>query len=336
MSEMVIFAGPSIADTCIRSRCVAAELRAPVQLGDLCQYTVKVPATIVILDGYFSQVPAVWHKEIMLLFSLGCRVIGAASMGALRAAELADHGMEGVGWVYEQYRKGCLQDDDEVALLHADAELGYQPLSLALVNLRFLLTTDLLTETQHATLCWLIQALKAEFYPRRTLHRCQELLQTQHIDQQQSSALLWMLQQPQLQIKYQDAVNAIALAQQEKPCRPLIPPPEQTVFLQRLQQQASTLGPRHCSQLLAKLLSVWPLASDNLPAVTAAQIQQQFCQWSKQKGFRDNSSVLQWLQQHGLQVKDVQLLMQLLARLSMADDTDLSSAFHLLLQEIPS
>ncbi len=334
MSDMVIFAGPSIAQSCIRSHCASAQLRSPVQLGDLCQYTAKVPATIVILDGYFSQVPAVWHKEIMLLLNLGCRVIGAASMGALRAAELTEQGMEGVGWVYEQYRSGCLQDDDEVALLHTDAELGYQPLSFALVNLRFLLTTDLLSKTQHAILGWLIQALKAEFYPRRTLERCQQLLQTQQIDQQQSSELLRLLQQPQRQIKYQDAVRAMQRAQQEKPCSEQIQPPEQTVFLQRLLQQTCARGSDHCSQL-AKLLSLWPLASDELPVVTAAQIQQQFCQWSKQKGFRDNSAVLQWLQQHGLQVRDMQRLMQLLARLSMADDTDLSSAFHLLLQEIP-
>jgi hypothetical protein len=57
-------------------------------------------------------------------------------MGALRAAELSDMGMIGVGQIFEDYRADVLQDDDEVAVLHGPAELGYPALSVPMVSVR--------------------------------------------------------------------------------------------------------------------------------------------------------------------------------------------------------
>ena len=48
-------------------------------------------------------------------------------MGALRAAELHVFGMVGVGRVFELFRDGLLEDDDEVAVAHGPADSGYQP-----------------------------------------------------------------------------------------------------------------------------------------------------------------------------------------------------------------
>ncbi len=67
--------------------------------------------------------------------SQGVAVYGAASMGALRAAECAAFGMIGVGEIYAGYASGELIDDDAVAQLHAPAELDYQPLTEALVDI---------------------------------------------------------------------------------------------------------------------------------------------------------------------------------------------------------
>jgi len=52
--------------------------------------------------GYFEIVPTVWHKEILWAMDRGIHVYGGASIGALRAAELADFGMTGIGQIYEQ------------------------------------------------------------------------------------------------------------------------------------------------------------------------------------------------------------------------------------------
>ena len=64
------------------------------------------PRAVGIIDGYFQQVPSVWHKEILWAMAQGVHVFGSASMGALRAAELAPFGMRGVGLIFEAYRDG--------------------------------------------------------------------------------------------------------------------------------------------------------------------------------------------------------------------------------------
>src|SRR4051794_863690 len=132
----IIFAGPSLPP---RLRPVAEpgiEWRPPVRQGDVYRAALERPAVIAIIDGYFELVPTVWHKEILWAMAQGIHVFGAASIGALRAAELDVFGMRGIGRIYEAYRDGVLEDDDEVAVLHGPEELGYPPLTEAMVNIR--------------------------------------------------------------------------------------------------------------------------------------------------------------------------------------------------------
>ncbi|MEU8109883.1 TfuA-like protein [Nonomuraea muscovyensis] len=131
----VVFLGPTL-PVAEAARILAADYRPPAELGSVYRAARERPAAIGIVDGYFERVPAVWHKEILYALSLGVRVYGAASMGALRAAELAEFGMIPVGEVAEQYRLGVLTDDDEVAVLHAPTQGGYRPLSEPMVNIR--------------------------------------------------------------------------------------------------------------------------------------------------------------------------------------------------------
>ena len=109
----------------------------PVQQGDLLRLSTLQPDVVGIVDGNFFQVPAVLHKEILLLIERGVRVLGAASLGALRAAELDVFGMEGVGEIYRWYQQGIIDGDDEVAVLQASEHDGFQALSEPLVNIRF-------------------------------------------------------------------------------------------------------------------------------------------------------------------------------------------------------
>ena len=44
--------------------------------------------------------------------------------------------MQGVGRIYQDFRDGVLQDDDEVSVLHGPEELGYPPVTEAMVNIR--------------------------------------------------------------------------------------------------------------------------------------------------------------------------------------------------------
>lgn len=132
---MIVFAGPSVSGISL-SDYSEISISPPCRQGDVYLAAQDKPSAIGIVDGYFEGVPSVWHKEILWAMSRGIAVLGSSSMGALRAAELDAFGMIGIGEIYENYRNGGYEDDDEVALLHGPEELNYPQLSLAMVNVR--------------------------------------------------------------------------------------------------------------------------------------------------------------------------------------------------------
>lgn len=132
---VILFVGPTLSAEEIGAF-IDAECRPPAAQGDVYRAALERPRCIGIIDGYFDGVPSVWHKEILWAMAQGIEVFGSASMGALRAAELCAFGMKGVGRIFEDFRDGRLEDDDEVAVLHAPAELGFKSLSEPMVSIR--------------------------------------------------------------------------------------------------------------------------------------------------------------------------------------------------------
>ncbi|HEY3712414.1 MAG TPA: TfuA-like protein [Amycolatopsis sp.] len=132
-----VFAGPTVTPERITGLLPRAEVHPPVQHGDLLRLPVSGGDTVLIVDGFFLQAPAVRHKEILHLIHSGVRVAGTSSMGALRAAELHRFGMVGLGQVFRWYAEGTVTADDEVAVSHLTEEDGYRQLSDALVALRY-------------------------------------------------------------------------------------------------------------------------------------------------------------------------------------------------------
>lgn len=109
-------------------------VRDPAVQGDIFR-SVEDGATVIgIVDGGFEYTAPLWHKEILYALSAGVTVLGAASMGALRAAECHAFGMIGIGKIFHEYATGIRIDDSDVAQLHGPAELGWMPLSEPLVN----------------------------------------------------------------------------------------------------------------------------------------------------------------------------------------------------------
>ncbi len=164
----IVFVGPTLPD----AQVLAAQdivIRPPAIQGDLLRAVRSGASAIGIIDGNFEYVAPIWHKEILHALSHGIKVYGAASMGALRAAECADFGMIGVGRIFSDYAAGMLDDDADVALLHGPAELGYLPLTVPLVNvlatLKHLQQTAAITADAAATLA---RAARAIFYKERT------------------------------------------------------------------------------------------------------------------------------------------------------------------------
>jgi hypothetical protein len=133
---LAAFVGPSLPAEDVR-RAADCVLLPPARQGDVWRALRELrPAAIALIDGVFEAQPSVWHHEILDALESGVRVYGASSMGALRAAELEPFGMIGVGRVFEWVQQG-FADDADVALLHADAEHGYRPLSLPHVTVLY-------------------------------------------------------------------------------------------------------------------------------------------------------------------------------------------------------
>jgi len=139
-----LFLGPTLPAHVAVAILPDAAILPPVACGDVYRLVRDArPRRIAIVDGYFERMAAVWHKELIFARERGAEVWGAASMGALRAAELLPFGVRGVGRVYRTFARGARSltvgpetDDDEVAIVHGPAELGYPALSTAMVDLR--------------------------------------------------------------------------------------------------------------------------------------------------------------------------------------------------------
>jgi hypothetical protein len=135
-AALVAFLGPSLSAREARRIAPGCVLLPPARQGDVWRALALRPRALALVDGAFESVPSVWHHELLDALEAGVAVFGGASMGALRAAELLPHGMIGVGRIFEAYRDGRLTGDDEVALLHAPAELGFRALTVPLIDVR--------------------------------------------------------------------------------------------------------------------------------------------------------------------------------------------------------
>ncbi|CAH0342692.1 hypothetical protein RHI9324_04421 [Rhizobium sp. CECT 9324] len=133
---IVVFLGPTLRLS-EAARVLDAVYMQPAAQGDvlLAAHAYR-PRAMVIIDGQFEDRPAVRHKEILWAMAQGIVVIGAASMGALRAAELSQFGMIGVGLIYRWYRRWPFTPDDAVAVLSGPPELDFLPLTQAMVDLQ--------------------------------------------------------------------------------------------------------------------------------------------------------------------------------------------------------
>jgi hypothetical protein len=170
----------------------------------------ECPKAMGLIDGVFETKPSVWHKEILWALSRGIWIFGAASIGALRAVELAPFGMIGVGRVFRWFRDGILEDDDEVAVQHGPAETSYALLSLAMVNVRASLEAARAAETiNSAEVAVLSACAKALFYKDRNWESIIEASIQAGIESTSVTRLNAWLHDNEVDVKRQDACELL-------------------------------------------------------------------------------------------------------------------------------
>ncbi|NJK73193.1 MAG: hypothetical protein HC786_26920 [Richelia sp. CSU_2_1] len=133
-----VFLGPSLHKDEAR-QILDADYYPPVKKGDIYRIIASGVKTIIIIDGVLHGARPVWHREILEAIDRGIAVCGASGIGALRAAELQAFGMMGLGTIFEWYRDGIIDGDDEVALRYSSESDNFAPLSEPLVNIRYTL-----------------------------------------------------------------------------------------------------------------------------------------------------------------------------------------------------
>jgi hypothetical protein len=141
----------------------------------------------------------------------GIHVYGSASIGALRAAELHPFGMTGVGRIFAAYRDGILTDDDEVAVLHGPKELGYPPVTEAMVNIRATLEKAVSQSVLDSGLAArLLEIGKALFYKERGWEMIFRLATSRGLSQRSLDRLSAWLCDGRVDPKRADALEMIA------------------------------------------------------------------------------------------------------------------------------
>jgi TfuA protein len=146
VGKPIIFIGPSLNHDKAR-KIFQADYRGPAKKGDLIMLltstfsnSVEVPNLtnfVGLVDGLFLQdYPPTPIEVYQLLLNKNFHVVGGASIGALRAVELEKFGMVGIGKIFELFRNGATDADDEVAVTFQQGA-GGNIQSEAMIDIRF-------------------------------------------------------------------------------------------------------------------------------------------------------------------------------------------------------
>jgi len=205
----VIFTGPSLDHDKAREIFDKAMYMPPIKRGDATKAFENGAKIIGIIDGIFFDEVAVSPRELLSLLDKGVMLIGGSSMGALRASELDVYGMIGVGHIYEMYKRGEINSDDEVALIFAPDTL--KPLSEPLINIRYNLKA--LAERNSIDIKAFENLLKIArrlYYPSRTYERIINLaIREKLLTKEEGDRILDSIARSIVDLKKLDAIKVV-------------------------------------------------------------------------------------------------------------------------------
>jgi len=202
--NIIVFTGPSLQPK-EAQRFLKANYRPPVARNDIIKALKHNPDIIVIIDGVFHKAPAVSHKEIMEAIKKKVIMVGGASMGALRASELDDFGMIGIGRVYQDYKNGIIESDDDVAVVINPKT--YEQLSEAFISMNYTFKAALAQGIiNNSEFKILIKTAKSIYYPKRNYNK---ILKEADIKDERKKVLQKFLKDNTIDIKKEDAINVL-------------------------------------------------------------------------------------------------------------------------------
>ncbi|MEI9950265.1 MAG: TfuA-like protein [Pseudomonadota bacterium] len=211
MPDVIVFSGPTLSPQRAAALFPEADCHGPAVRGDVLTACASGPRAICLIDGYFEHRPAVTHKEMLWALEQGIQVFGAASMGALRAAELARFGVQGHGLVFAWFASGELEDEDEVAVAHA-AGPDFRAGSEAMVNIRATLNRAVADGivTRGAAARLTLRA-KQTFYAERSYPALLEQAKDELVSDELARLTLWLSSaEHRVNQKQQDALGLLA------------------------------------------------------------------------------------------------------------------------------
>jgi hypothetical protein len=137
MKRPIVYLGPTLR----REEAVKildADYREPAKKGDFLMLSQDSDEKIHVgfIDGVFlHDYPPPPIEVYHLATRKNIELIGSSSLGALRAVELEKFGMKGIGKIFQLYKKGTINADDEVAVTFVKGSNILQ--SEAMIDIRF-------------------------------------------------------------------------------------------------------------------------------------------------------------------------------------------------------
>ena len=137
MNKPIVYPGPTLQ----REEAVKildADYRDPAKKGDFLMLSQDSDEKkyVGFIDGVFlHDYPPPPIEVYHLATRKNIELIGASSLGALRAVELEKFGMKGIGKIFQLYKNGIINADDEVAVTFVRENNILQ--SEAMIDIRF-------------------------------------------------------------------------------------------------------------------------------------------------------------------------------------------------------
>ncbi len=137
MKEPIVYLGPTLSRE-EASKILDADYREPAKKGDFLRlaHTSDEKRYVGFIDGVFlHDYPPSPIEVYHLATRKNIELVGASSLGALRAVELEKFGMKGIGKIFQLYKNGIINADDEVAVTFVRGKNILQ--SEAMIDIRF-------------------------------------------------------------------------------------------------------------------------------------------------------------------------------------------------------